>query len=190
MVPYERLWVCARCKPAFFQRILEGAPLATTGGTAWSSGQSVVVPLGGPLPARCVRCNRAPDGKLIKRTLYWHQPWLYVLLISPLIYVIVALLVRKTAKIEIPLCARDRSRWQTTIAISAIGAVVALVAFFVAVAYEQYFLSLVAGIGFVTALVLGISRSQLLTAHKIDQDYIWLRGASAGYRRMLPEMEK
>lgn len=69
------------------------------------------------LPPMCIRCGVASNGKPLKKTFYWHHPAIYlVLLISPIIYVIVALVVRKTMKVNVPLClehAKRRSIWVT-----------------------------------------------------------------------------
>ena len=62
------------------------------------------------LPRLCVRCGAAANGRPVERMFYWHHPGLYVLLISPVIYVIVALIVRKQMKLRVPLCAQHAQR--------------------------------------------------------------------------------
>jgi hypothetical protein len=42
MIFYGDAWICARCKPVFFQRIREGAPLAVVGANVWRSGAALV----------------------------------------------------------------------------------------------------------------------------------------------------
>jgi hypothetical protein len=46
----------------------------------------------------------------VEKNFAWHHPGLYVLLISPLIYVIVALVVQKRMKVRVPLCAQHAQR--------------------------------------------------------------------------------
>jgi hypothetical protein len=46
------------------------------------------------------------------------KPALYVLLLSPIIYVIVALIVRKTMKVRVPLCALHAKRRSTAVTLS------------------------------------------------------------------------
>jgi hypothetical protein len=63
------------------------------------------------LPPICVRCGAPSNGKPLKKTLWWHHPAIYlVLLISPLIYVIVAVIVRKSMKVNVPLCLEHAKR--------------------------------------------------------------------------------
>lgn len=67
------------------------------------------------LPPMCVRCGAASNGKPVKKTFSWHHPALYILLVSPIIYVIVAVIVRKTMKINVTLCAQHAQRRTTAI---------------------------------------------------------------------------
>jgi hypothetical protein len=71
------------------------------------------MPLGGRLPDRCARCNRPVTLPQVRRTVYWPNSWLYLLsLLSLLIYVIVALIVRKKAVVQVSLCEEHRKqRW-------------------------------------------------------------------------------
>ena len=63
------------------------------------------------LPPICIRCGAPSNGKPLKKTLYWHHPAIYfVLLISPLIYLIVAAIVRKSMKVNVPLCLEHAKR--------------------------------------------------------------------------------
>jgi len=62
------------------------------------------------LPPLCVRCGAPSNGKPVKKAFSWHHPALYFLLISPLIYVIVAVIVRKMMKINVPLCQEHAKR--------------------------------------------------------------------------------
>ena len=81
-----------------------------------ASGQSVV------LPDRCIHCNQPAGGFKLKRTVYWHNPALYLLIvISALIYVIVALIVRKSVRLEVGLCQRHRSRRRLGLALLFVG---------------------------------------------------------------------
>src|SRR5437773_1989739 len=56
LLRYENSWVCAKCKPIFFQRVKEGAaPAASL--MLWRSGRVLVMSQGAALPDRCVKCN-------------------------------------------------------------------------------------------------------------------------------------
>ena len=84
------------------------------------SNLSIAVPMRGEtvyLPPLCVKCGRPAAGKPVEKTFSWHRPaWYLLILIGLLVYVIVALVVRKSIRIGVPLCtehAQRRSLWVT-----------------------------------------------------------------------------
>src|SRR5262249_33178938 len=93
---------------AGFMTATAPAPIVRQGNTlvipANHSGGVVV------LPRVCVRCGAAANGRPVTKNFGWHHPGLYVLLISPLIYVIVAVIVQKRMRIRVPLCAQHAQR--------------------------------------------------------------------------------
>ena len=86
-------------------------PYAPVAGDFYRRGMLLIVPRHSApyLPCdTCVKCGR-PAARKLKRTLYWHNPGLYFLiLLYLLIYLIVALIVRKQLKVTIGLCRRTR----------------------------------------------------------------------------------
>lgn len=56
------------------------------------------------LPPQCVKCGNPATEPWLRKTFYWHHPGFYFLVISPLIYIIVALIVRKSVALSVPLC--------------------------------------------------------------------------------------
>ncbi len=73
-----------------------------------AKGSLFVVPPGGSLPNRCVKCGAAPNEPWLDLTFFWHHPALYLLLINPLIYLIVSLVVGKKVTLAVPLCAAHK----------------------------------------------------------------------------------
>jgi hypothetical protein len=68
------------------------------------------------LPPPCVKCGSPADGKPVKKTFFWHSPMLYlIILLSPLIYVIVALIVRKGMRVRVPFCMQHAQRRSTLV---------------------------------------------------------------------------
>jgi len=64
-------------------------------------------------PAVCIKCGRPADGERLKKTSSWHPRWVYILiLIALLIYIIVALVLRKSTTLHIPLCLTHRTRYR------------------------------------------------------------------------------
>ena len=189
MVQLGGTWICARCKPVFLQRLVEGAPQPTSA-TVWRDGKSLVAAAGVSLPACCARCNGAVSKPPIKRTLYWHQSWIYLLiLLSILIYIIVAIIVRKKAVAYIPLCdAHRRQRWMF-IAVSWVLALLGPVVMVIALGsvnpsgWEE----LLGLIIFVAGTVLGLWKGRLVATRKIDGDKVWINGFCREYLDGLPE---
>jgi hypothetical protein len=63
------------------------------------------------LPPRCMRCA-APSTTIRSRKFSWHPQWVTVLLFVGLLpYVIVALILTKKARVEVPLCDRHKHHW-------------------------------------------------------------------------------
>jgi hypothetical protein len=80
--------------------------------TAYRDGKILVVPLESSLPATCVKCG-APAARFLMKTFRWHDPWLYLLILPGLIfYAIVALVVQRKARIDVPFCQAHFS-WRT-----------------------------------------------------------------------------
>jgi len=73
------------------------------------SGDTLVISSNSVLPPFCVKCGNPPIDPWVRLTFSWHHPGYYILLISPIIYVIVALIARKRIKVAIPLCQPHKS---------------------------------------------------------------------------------
>jgi hypothetical protein len=69
------------------------------------------------LPPFCVKCGQPVTDEPIVKRFSWHHPALYLLIfVGLLIYVIVALIVRKTIRVGVPMCphhAQRRKLWIT-----------------------------------------------------------------------------
>jgi hypothetical protein len=60
---------------------------------------------GTELPPVCVRCGAPAREKPWKRSFYWHEPALYLtILLGVLVYVIIAVVVRKRIDLDVPMC--------------------------------------------------------------------------------------
>ena len=93
----------------------KAALVESIGGRCIREGKYVVVDVGGDLPPRCIVCNEPATTPIKSKKLYWHSPWIYLLiLVNILVYVIVGLAVRKTVRVSPGLCefhgARRRRR--------------------------------------------------------------------------------
>src|SRR5690242_18011661 len=90
------------------------ATVAVSSVVATRRGKELLVPRSAALPACCIKCGQ-PAEKPWRKKFYWHTPWLALLvLLNLLIYIIVAVIVRKNMELNVPLCDRhhaDRKRY-------------------------------------------------------------------------------
>jgi hypothetical protein len=136
-------------------------PIATG---VYRDGKNLVVMRGAQLPLICIRCGQPPTGGQFRRKLYWHERWLFILLLPGIIwYVIAALIVRKRMDLVVSLCEQHKMRYQRTrqaaILMMIGGGIFVIVSFFVSADYLIYpmlacFVLLLAG--FITWLVAGL----------------------------------
>ena len=135
----------------------------------------------------CVKCDQPADAKPLRKKFSWHHPALALLiLVAILIYVIVALIVRKSATVTMPLCQRHRARRARAIWTSwgmffgGIGAIVA------AINFENGWVALFGALTLLTSIIVAVAGTQIITPKKIDEQYAWFRGASPAYLSGLP----
>jgi len=157
----------------------------------WQDGNLLVLSKGAQLPDRCIKCNLPANDFRLERKLSWHPPiWFVTVFISPLIYVIVALCVRHTAKIEVGLCEEHRRRRSRAIASAWIAILGGFGLIFGGVALvDPEWVPIPVLVGLVTILVgifIGILGSQVATTKSIDEHHVWLAKANPEYLKMLP----
>jgi predicted RNA-binding Zn-ribbon protein involved in translation (DUF1610 family) len=167
---------------------------ASAGEGVWRDGKKLVMRKTATLPYRCIKSNQPADGWL-RRKLYWHHPAIYLLILLHLfIYVIVAICVRKKADIEVGLCDAWFRRRRWTIALTWLVALVALGVCIAGCAGletpgSQLGGWLIAGgliggfIGVITGLILGT----VVSATKITDEYVWMKGVHPDFLKSLPE---
>src|SRR5690349_14738678 len=137
----------------------------------WRNNAVLVMTKQALLPNRCVKCN-APAEEQLKRKLTWHHPALYLLVfISILVYAIVAMVVRKTATINIGLCEEHLSSRRRNILITW-GLGFGCVASFVGASVLEDMRLVLLGIGLLFGCAIyGIVTLRVVVPSKID-DYV------------------
>ena len=87
------------------------------------------------LPEICMKCG-APSSVHKNKTFSWYPPWVGVLLLAGLIpYLIVAAIVTKRCRVEVPLCDQHKSHWlmrQLLVLLSLLGLLALGVVFMIA----------------------------------------------------------
>lgn len=145
----------------------------------------------GTLPDRCVKCNEQISGYAagarVTQKFRWHNPLVYIALISPLIYVILSLVLSQRVQLDVPLCSRHlearKSTGKTLLGGSAAAA--AAIFFFASFGYVgfSFLLFLAALIGIVYGYEYSYKPLQIA---KIENDYIYLKNAGNEYLNNFP----
>lgn len=145
-------------------------------------GEFVFVPKGGDLPPRCIRCN-APARRPVKaRTLMWHAPALYLLiLVGLLLYAIVALIVRKRVTVSPGLCASHAAQ-RTRERLVGVGVSLgSLIGVFAALSSDAGATAPALGVLGLVALVVTAIRTRLIYPKRIDDRGATLAGFGAPF---------
>jgi hypothetical protein len=158
---------------------------------AWKSNQYLVVHKNGVLPDRCVKCNDSVtamrNGHNVRQKYRWHNPLVYIALISPLIYAILAAVLSQTVYVDLPLCTRHIEERDSVKNYLLGGGVFA----FLAVFFFGYFGAVGFAILMGIASIIGMSlvyeyMYKPLKINKIENDYIYLQGADKSFLESLP----
>ena len=138
-------------------------------------GNLLVIPAqGASFPARCVTCNAAAH-KRLKRKLFWHAQGYYALIcVGALIYVIVAMIVRKSAQFEIALCELHATRRRNGILLGWIGVPLLFVAA-MALLDRAPLLGSVLLFAAVGVMITSLLMVRNVTAARIQDGQAWLK---------------
>ncbi len=154
------------------------AQVAAVNGTQCTrDGNAVVVQSGNDLPPRCITCNAPVKGSIKEVKLYWHNPWLYLLLlINFLVYLVVGLVARRTVKVSPGLCeVHSARRLRRILVCLGLGVGSCAIAISMLTAGESG-LAITFFILAVLLLVIGMLVSRKIYAKKITKDYASLGG--------------
>ena len=173
----------------------KAAPLPRGSVGAWRQGNQLVAYRHWSLPPFCLRTN-GPAETSVRRTVYWLHPAVYIALISPLIFVILALVLRKRMILDLPLSQAFREQHKRKLLVSSLftagGLLVTALGVVLAVnldadAGPAIFVFIL--VGFLAILIGSIWLNRvynIITASKIDGDYAWIKGVDSGYLERLP----
>jgi hypothetical protein len=179
--------VCAACKPLAVQKLREGLDL-TASGTAWRDGKKLVTHDQARLPQRCVKCNSETTEPPLKRKFQYHHPAYYLFIfVGVLIYIIIAICVRKSATVELFLCTQHRQRRRNFIIGGWGGAGVAILLFLVGAALNYPWITISGVVLFFVAAIAGIAGAQIVRTVQIKGKTVWLGKAGPDFLASLPE---
>ena len=165
------------------------APHRVQGDSAvWRDGRVAVLLPDATMPHRCVKCNEPAHDPTKTRKVFWHSPWLYLLLFNFIIFAIVALVVRKKALIAPALCADHKKRRRNALIVGWVGSLGGFVAIFVggasSLAAWGALLGLVVMIG---SIIVGMVYGRIVYASKIDGTHVRLKGCGRPFLGSLPD---
>ena len=155
----------------------------------WHSGKHLVCVKGASLPTdRCVKCDQPSDGKPVMRKLAWHEPGLALLiLIGVLVYVIVVLIVDKRARVTFGVCRRHRVRRRWAIFCGWMSIPIGFAIGYAGAVASRPELMLAGFAAFLVLAITGGTLAPFLSASKIDDHYVTLKGCGPEYLRNFPE---
>ena len=147
-------------------------------------------------PDRCIKSNE-PTTNRLRCVLHWHLPVLYLLMIAPILYVIVALLVGKKAEFYVPLSERFIARRRSNMRIAVVLLLAGVVAFCIGIALidssepNLFILGgclMLLGPGlWLAACALGIYGCRIISARYIDDHFAKVTGIGSEFLASLPE---
>ncbi|MEZ4407025.1 MAG: hypothetical protein R3A52_11170 [Polyangiales bacterium] len=173
--------------PAQFYRSMEPVPDWPVG----REGRNIVFYNGVQLPHACLKCG-APAAVAPRKTLYWHSPWIYMFILpSVLIYAVIALAVRKSAAVNLPLCQHHHARRRRFIAATVAGVVGSLTLPFVLASLSADpdavgWAAIAMVFGLVASTFLGLFGARVIYPVYIDDRVVKLGGVGEGYLSRCP----
>ena len=169
--------------------------MARGGYGVWRQGNRIVATREIDLGDACVKCGAPSDGWRWNKTLYWHEPWIYVLILPGLlVYAICALILRKNARVAAGLCPVHRKRRNLGILLTwllTIGGFVGFIGGMIVMSDDKS-VGLGAGMFFggivlwIVAAIVASVMARVLVPKKIDEQYAWFAGADEAFLRTLP----
>ena len=167
----------------------QGAPA----GTMRREGNQLVVGHNAVLPPFCVKSNQ-PAEVSIKRKFFWHHPAVYfAILAHPIIYVILALVLRKQMLVMVPLSAAEAAKRKSRLWIvrsMMVLCIPVIIGSFVLLANEQIAVGLSALIvGFIALAGFAVANNKIsciLKPKKITDDEARLLNSNPEFLNRLP----
>lgn len=155
--------------------------------TIWRKKSQLVMTKQAVLPYRCVKCNARAD-TLLKRNLRWHHPALYlVALVGALFYVILAMVISKSATVNVGLCKDHASARKRDLVITWALVLLSFACFYLAAVAEDVNLLLVGVVMLLGSAIYGVVKTRVVAPQKIDDHFVWLSGVNGNYLDEFPE---
>ena len=160
-------------------------------GGVWRDGTTLVMHKTARLPDCCIKCGVEANGVHLRKKLSWHHPALALLILAGvLIYAIVALIVRKSATIDISLC-EDHLRKHRIAVIASWLIFLAGIAFMVlAISAESGGSALFGLLLLFGSAISAATWAKVVKVKKIDDYYVWLSGIDERFLAIIPDLPR
>ncbi|QDU92997.1 hypothetical protein [Lignipirellula cremea] len=163
-------------------------------GGIWRQGPLLVMERQSRLPDRCIKSNQPAHGGTLRRDLTHYPPLLLLLaLLNALVFLLVVLVVQKRASIFVGLSQEWKSRRRRVILTAWLAVLAGLCCGMAGLLFMNES-STISKLLFVAAVLLGvvgssygIASARLVSAVRITETHIWLRGVCQDYLDELPD---
>lgn len=169
--------------------VLPPPPTVGTPGTGiWRDKATLIMSKDAQLPARCIKCNLPATGPRLKKKLGWHHPAIYLLiLVALLIYFVVAMILRKTATVELGLCEEHRAKHRRNVLISALLISFGIGGFILTILGADNNFALLGILLLLVGTIYAVVTVRIVSVVKIDDKFAWLKGFNKDYLDELPQ---
>jgi hypothetical protein len=154
--------------------VLHGPPAA--GGRAFTvEGRTLVVRRDELLPQLCIWSGEPTSEPRTPTKLYWAPTWTVIFVISPLIYILVYLIARKSAYVSFAVGPEARERRRQGLIAGFVGLPASLALFFIGASLNAPLLMLISPIAFLVVLVFAMVRARVTHVIRIDREHVHFR---------------
>lgn len=158
------------------------------GQSLWRSGKILVCLRDAEFPPRCVKCNAPAQLPLVRYKFAWHHGLWYLLVIFYLVvYLLVALVVRRRAELHVGLCARHMRRRFLGRVVAGGGFAAIMAMAYLIIGWRVDDLLPYMFFGFVAWLVAMVVLPPKLQPARIDKQTLRIRGCGRAFLDTLPE---
>jgi hypothetical protein len=165
-----------------------GPPPHLSGGT-WREGSTLVMAKDASLPDYCVKCDAPANGFRLKRNLSWHHPALFlVVIVATLLYVILAMVLRKRAIVYLGLCRKHNEKRRNFLIVGVVTLAVSLALIFGAIAWDYPAVALLGVAGILASAIWLAFVARVVIVKKIDDQFVWLNGINENYLSRFPPL--
>lgn len=152
----------------------------------WRDGSLMVMTKETVLPNRCVKCN-APAIKLLKRTVEWYPR--YVILVFIFIRIVGLILyfcTRKRVTVYIGMCEDHLNKRRLGMLGGGLMLGLGFFFFVVALSSDSPQFAFPALLLFLVGIIIMVSMWRTVTAKKIEEPYVWVKGVNNAFLETLP----